>query len=156
HLGYVGCYGNDWVATPALDCLAAEGIVFDQHFADCPEPAGARRSWWTGRYTFSREGPGNSVSTSEGSRLESPLLGELLRIQGITTVLVAGTHTVPFLTPGSWDHVEPPPITEEGTGMEQTLDAVTAALDRLASVEHWLLWVELPSLFPPWEVPEEF
>jgi len=33
HLGYLGCYGNDWVQTPALDRLAAESIVFDQHFA---------------------------------------------------------------------------------------------------------------------------
>jgi arylsulfatase A-like enzyme len=37
HLGYLGCYGNDWVATPNLDRLAADGIVFDWHFADQPE-----------------------------------------------------------------------------------------------------------------------
>ena len=37
HLGYLGCYGNDWVATPNLDRLAVEGIVFDWHFADQPE-----------------------------------------------------------------------------------------------------------------------
>src|SRR5262249_37107484 len=42
HLGFVGCYGNDWVATPNLDRLAAEGIVFAQHLADCPDPT---RPW---------------------------------------------------------------------------------------------------------------
>src|SRR5262245_40017952 len=50
HLGYIGCYGNAWIDTPALDQLAADGVVFDQHFADCPEPAAARRAWRTGRY----------------------------------------------------------------------------------------------------------
>jgi arylsulfatase A-like enzyme len=54
HLGYLGCYGNDWVATPNLDGLAAEGIVFDQHIADDPSPAGRRypvsRSIGQGRY----------------------------------------------------------------------------------------------------------
>ena len=33
NLAYLGCYGNEWVATPNLDRLAAEAIVFDQHFA---------------------------------------------------------------------------------------------------------------------------
>lgn len=35
-LGFLGCYGNDWVATPNLDRLAAEGIVFDQHYVETP------------------------------------------------------------------------------------------------------------------------
>ncbi|HEX3316345.1 MAG TPA: sulfatase-like hydrolase/transferase [Gemmataceae bacterium] len=43
NLAYLGCYGNEWVATPNLDRLAAEGIVFDQHFSGSPaarfEPA---------------------------------------------------------------------------------------------------------------------
>src|SRR5262245_24036799 len=50
HLGYLGCYGNPWLATPHLDRLAAEGILFDQHYADDPSPAGAIHSWRTGRY----------------------------------------------------------------------------------------------------------
>jgi arylsulfatase A-like enzyme len=33
NLAYLGCYGNDWIATPNLDRLAWEGAVFDQHFA---------------------------------------------------------------------------------------------------------------------------
>lgn len=41
HLGFLGCYGNDWVATPALDRLAAESVVFDQHFVDFPAEASA-------------------------------------------------------------------------------------------------------------------
>src|SRR5208282_2608836 len=50
HLGYLGCYGNLWIETPCLDRLAAEGIVFDQHYADCP--ASNFRTSWTGRYCF--------------------------------------------------------------------------------------------------------
>jgi arylsulfatase A-like enzyme len=47
HVAYLGCYGNEWVATPALDRLAAEGVVFDQHYVDSLE---APRTCWTGRY----------------------------------------------------------------------------------------------------------
>lgn len=30
---WLGAYGNEWVASPNLDRLAAEGVVYDQHFA---------------------------------------------------------------------------------------------------------------------------
>src|SRR5258708_1728642 len=33
----IGCYGNDWIATPALDQLAGEGVVFDWHYDDGSE-----------------------------------------------------------------------------------------------------------------------
>jgi arylsulfatase A-like enzyme len=64
HLGYLGCYGNDWVATPNLDRLAAEGVVFDAHFADQPELTNLRpwhdRSVGTGCYA--RPGTTRQVS----------------------------------------------------------------------------------------------
>lgn len=44
HLGYLGTYGNEWVATPNLDRLASQGIVFDQHYVDRPEPVWPFRS----------------------------------------------------------------------------------------------------------------
>lgn len=31
---WLGCYGNEWVATPNFDRLAAEGTVFDNHYAE--------------------------------------------------------------------------------------------------------------------------
>lgn len=42
---FLGCYGNAWVATPTLDRLAWEGVVFDRHFVERPtrdpdEPTG--------------------------------------------------------------------------------------------------------------------
>ncbi len=36
----LGPYGNERIATPALDVLAAHAVVFDAHFATQPEPAG--------------------------------------------------------------------------------------------------------------------
>src|SRR4029077_5904881 len=35
-ISFLGAYGNEWVATPYLDRLAAEGVVFDAHFAAEP------------------------------------------------------------------------------------------------------------------------
>src|SRR5947209_14240450 len=50
HIGYVGCYGSEWIVTENLDRLAAEGIVFDQHIAANPDRRSGERIWQTGRY----------------------------------------------------------------------------------------------------------
>ena len=39
--GWLGVYGNEWVATPNLDRVASEAVVFDHHLSDCPDPDAA-------------------------------------------------------------------------------------------------------------------
>ncbi len=67
HLGYPGCYGNDWVATPNLDWLAAHGVTFDWHIADQPELRPGTpwldRSVGTGLYAFPGQAQTGSSST---------------------------------------------------------------------------------------------
>jgi arylsulfatase A-like enzyme len=135
HLGYLGCYGSEWVATPALDRLAAEGVAFDRHYADCP---GAPRSFWTGRYRF-------PVPQPEGSAPAGP--------PDLRAVLEAAE--IPFIhvaDPGSPAGQD----TEEGTPLERTFEAALTAVEGLSAAGRWLVWVDLPSLRPPWEVAQEF
>ena len=121
HLGYVGCYGNDWIDTPALDGLAAEGVVFDQHYADRPDPAGAAHAWRTGRY-------GLPPAEGDDSRPPEPVadLASLLGAAGVELTRV------------------------------QTGKAALAAVKRLAAHDRGLVWVELATLLPPWDVPADF
>ncbi len=45
----LGCYGADWVQTPHLDRLAAEGVRFDRCYVNNPVCTPSRASIWTGR-----------------------------------------------------------------------------------------------------------
>src|SRR5438132_7854624 len=47
-VGWLGAYGNEWVATPNLDRLAAESVVFDCHISDRPDSDGASAAWLGG------------------------------------------------------------------------------------------------------------
>ena len=80
HLGYIGCYGNQWIETPALDSLANESVVFDQHIADRPDTDGAWRSWRTGCYDL--EPLGSATATEPADLLH------LLKRHGIETHLL--------------------------------------------------------------------
>jgi arylsulfatase A-like enzyme len=112
HLGYLGCYGNDWVATPNLDRLAVQGIVFDWHIVDQPELAittpWQERSIGTGCYAFPDHPP---------MKTELPLMPRFVRCEKLTRFAVA-------------------------------------ALKALKKQDRWL-WLEGPSLLPPWKLEEE-
>lgn len=128
---YLGCYGNEWVATPSLDRLAAEGLVFDQHIADC---LGDYPSPWTGRYHLPLEEEAGLPPLSV-----EPVLFPLLQEQG-----------VPF-------HLLRPSISDDSLEARgrQVLTTAQSALEELAGAQRWLLWVQFPSLHPPWKLPAD-
>lgn len=145
-VGALGCYGNQWIDTPALDTLAAEGVVFDQHFADKADPAGARRAWRSGRYHLS-----GAVSPAR------PDLFAILSQQGIHTCLILDDgHPSPSEFAEGWDEVVRVSAVEDEMPLGATLEAVGAALEQLEKRDNWLLWIDLSTLVPPWNVPAEF
>src|SRR5918995_3060925 len=83
----LGPYGNEWIATPNLDRLAAEGVVFDRHISDCPDPTAAGRAWRTGRHQV----PPLSPSPIPKEEPESDLLA-VLKARSVRTVLVRNTR----------------------------------------------------------------
>lgn len=129
HLGYLGCYGNEWIATPNLDRLAAQSVVFDQHYLD------VLGSTATGLAPL----PLPDSADNENPNIVDTLLRshdvEVVRI-GQPTPLGQAHNTTddPFL-----------PLA----------DAVPAALKKFKRSKRSLLWLHLPNLSPPWHAPEE-
>ncbi len=148
--GALGCYGSSWIFTPALDTLAAEGIVFDQHFADNADPAGARRAWRSGRYHFA---PEHQTAQTE----MQPDLLALLRQQKIHTCLILDDSCLsPVEFSIGWDTVERVREAEGAMALDAVLEATGAALERLERRDNWLLWIDVASVLPPWiDTPAE-
>ena len=119
--------------------LAAEGVVFDQHFADTVDAAEVRRVWRTGRLA----GPGADLLAC-------------LRQRGIASHLIVDASRAAPPHGEGWDGVEIVEEQEDQTPLETTLTAVQAALDDLKQHDNWLLWIELATLLPPWQPPEEY
>src|SRR5262245_23939397 len=146
HAGFLGCYGNDWMDTSALDRFAAAGVVFDGHFADVPDPATARRTWRTGQHHF----PGDPPPTTDFDLLAQ------LRRAGVKCYLITTTTLPdddPFLQ--GWDEIERVD-SDTPLAAEPVIEAAREALDGLAEEDNWLLWIDLGSLLPPWQLPADF
>ena len=98
-LGYgdIGAYGQDKIDTPNLDRLAADGLVFTQHYAGSTVCAPSRAVLMTGRHTGHVQIRGNyelGGFRNEEERGQMPLdaasttLAEVLRDTGYRTALI--------------------------------------------------------------------
>ncbi len=144
---YLGCYGNPRVETPALDALAARGVVFDRHFADAADPAGARRAWRTGRYCF----PG-----AETPPAAADLVAALGAAGVATSLVVDASRPVPEGFAEGWRGGAAGPAQGDETPLERTVVAAREVLKEQSGRENWLLWVDLATALPPWDVPADF
>ncbi|MDD2952685.1 MAG: arylsulfatase [Parabacteroides sp.] len=89
-LGYgdVGCYGQQIIKTPHIDQMAAEGMLFTQHYAGCTVSAPSRCSLMTGLHTGHTQVRGNSEILPEGQqpmREDTYTLGKLMKSAGYAT-----------------------------------------------------------------------
>ncbi len=130
HLGYLGCYGNEWIATPHLDVLAAQSVVFDQHYLD------VFGSTATGRAPL----PLSNETTSDGT---APTVDALLQSHGVPVVRVG--RSAPF---GQLR-------TDPDDPFLSFADEAQAALTKFKRGKRSLVWLHLPNLSPPWHAPEE-
>jgi hypothetical protein len=151
-LAKIGAYGNEWVVTPHLDQLAAEGIVLDQHISDCPEPIQARRAWRSGRFPWFRSSA--EVSQGDGG---ADLLA-CLKAAGVKTILLNHNrpcHPLPAEFLLGWDEIHTvPPVDEDESPADALLRHLPAILASLPNGSPWLLWIETDRFLPPWHVPK--
>jgi arylsulfatase len=83
----IGPYGNDFVSTPALDRLAADGLVFDNAYLATSSCSPTRTSLITGRYPHNTGSPELHMPLPEGHFL----FPEALKEAGYYTLL-SGKH----------------------------------------------------------------
>ena len=89
-LGYgdLSCYGQKKFSTPNIDRLAAEGMLFIQHYTGCTVSAPSRSSLMTGLHTGHTPIRGNKEWDPEGQwplNSESVTIAELLKLKGYET-----------------------------------------------------------------------
>jgi len=124
----LGPYGNEWIVTPALDRIAAEGVVFDRHFAMRPQPLAARDDWWQGDWP----GPQRIVRWSSAG-FDAPL-----------------DQYARFAERFDARHAD-----GQRGSIDDLLSAADRALASFAGAPDGTLWFETDRLLPPWSVSQE-
>lgn len=85
---HLGCYGNTIVKSPAIDGLAARGILFEQFYASCPICMPNRIAILTGRMPTVNGTRHNGIPLSR----DAVTFVDILRAGGYHTGLVGKSH----------------------------------------------------------------
>ena len=147
---YLGCYGNQWAVTPTIDGLAAEGVVFDQHYAECPQAEIADLGWSTGCYHLPF-----AAMTSAGRVATSRALPAILQQNRIPAMRVGGRWLLEAHRGVGWKEMTKRKASAKN--ITENLGKTAAdALKKLSGEDQWLLCVESTALLSPWRLPAEF
>ena len=172
--GSLGCYGNEWIRTPALDRFASQAIVFDQCFVESPQPLDVHRSWWTGRYArpsspeFDCLPSENVLNVLESGGVrtglvsDSRLLGDaFVKAENSTGMLARWISKLRGGSPrfGFNDVIWVPTHDgeeEEAGSLAKVVEAGVGWLDHVSGDGPFLLWLECSAPLSPWQPPQEY
>jgi arylsulfatase A-like enzyme len=155
HLGYLGCYGNDWIETPHLDRLATRAVVFDRHCSENLDPLAANHGWWNGIYQFALD--------AEQQRRCPSFLDELHACSVKTHLIIESdshedtTIAPPFGQVSTVRGADGFDVSEGETPFARTVKRCTELLDEsVHDSAAALLWVKSRGVPVPWIPPREF
>jgi arylsulfatase A-like enzyme len=148
HRGYLGCYGNSWVGTPAWDAFAAEGAVCDQFLIESSHLAHVYSALWTAQHP---------LVASDGTWLAE------LATQGVPAWLLSDDEQVAgHALAGTFDDVVRMPPVQPGQLADQWEETrlghffATAAEMCVEAPAQSLLWLHTTALGQHWDAPYEY
>lgn len=156
HAGFLGCYGNAWIATPHVNHLAAEAFLLDQAFVDQPELGSLCPSWWTGTHVLERPRLGGP-----------PSLAMRLKQAGLATTCLTDEPVVAGHSLASdFDEVirvglaareaENSELAGEAEETQAARLFASAAQFLQTAREPFFLWLHSRGMEGPWDAPYSF
>jgi len=162
---HVGCYGYKRIQTPALDSLAADGILYEDAFAQVPLTWPSHTAIMTGTYPFRN---GVQDFTGQPLRPEFRTIAQALAANGYATGAVVSS----FVLDRSWglnrgfqfydDAFAAPQFEQRDLGLVQrsageSVDHALAWLKKTsAGSRPFFLWLHLYDPHSPYHPPEPY
>jgi arylsulfatase A-like enzyme len=152
-------YGFSGVATPAIDRLAADGVVFEQAFAAVPLTLPSHTSLMTGLLPVRHAVRDNA---SPPLRADVDTLAEILRGRGFSTAAFVASAVLSGdrgLAPGFETYQDPPRGCDGMARMRRpAAEVVDEAIGWLSDrpAAPFFLWVHLFDAHQPFELPADY
>jgi len=146
---WLSCYGNPSAPTPNCDALAAQSIVFDEHFTENVDSSARNHAWWTGCYQFPRSHDAqlhfpNVFSAFQGHQIETALFVEKSDQDG----------SIPLPAFSTASSAEPKRSSVRIFEAATTCELIAGGIDCIngwqgENVASWLLWLKASGITVP-------
>ncbi len=159
----LGCYGNDWVGTPAIDALAAESVLLDFAVSDDPSLQ-AMRSFWSGASAIARQA---GLSAEANEELAEISFAGRLKSAGWRSLLVTDDRSIlTFPEAAAFDeqvsmNVPLEPKLQEDASRTHLAPFFANAAEALhefggSKQADYIVWLHTGSLATIWDAPLEY
>lgn len=146
--GFLGCYGNSWLDTPALDHWACQSVLFEQCISECPDPLVLYPHLFGGTHPLSAE-PGTALLDAlAAADLPVHLLTDDARLAVLReTTRLASVEIFPEVEAVV---AESP----EATALARFASVLLDWLEEPAQEE--IIWAHCRGMLGPWDAPYLF
>jgi len=146
--GFLGCYGNSWLDTPALDQWACQSVLFEQCQAECPAPLDLYPHIFEGSPPFGPTQPNGLMSVLADADIPVHLLSDDPRLLTLRdTTRLTSVETFPEVADVA---AEAP----EETTLARFAGVLLDWLEEPAREE--IIWAHARGLLGPWDAPYSF
>lgn len=146
--GFLGCYGNSWLDTPALDQWACQSVLFEQCLSECPDALTLYPHLLDGSHPLGQNAPDGPVSVLADADIpihllsDDPRLAQLRETTGLTSV-----ETFPEV-------VDMAAESAEATNLARFASVLLDWLEEPAREE--IIWAHARGMQGPWDAPYNF
>ncbi|MHC2068415.1 sulfatase-like hydrolase/transferase [Bremerella sp. T1] len=146
--GFLGCYGNSWLDTPALDHWACQSVLFEQCVSECPDPLTLYPHLFGGSHPVGAIQPGGLMSALADAEIPVHLLSDDPRLAELRdTTPLASVETFPEVA-------EVAASSPEETTLARFASVLLDWLEEPAREE--VIWAHARGMLGPWDAPYSF
>ncbi|GAA4428866.1 sulfatase-like hydrolase/transferase [Bremerella cremea] len=146
--GFLGCYGNSWLDTPALDQWACQSVLFEQCISECPDPLVLYPHLFGGTHPLGSQDESGLMTALAEADVPVHLLTDDPRLAVLRdTTRLASVETFPEVA-------EVAAGSAEETTLARFASVLLDWLEEPAREE--VIWAHMQGMLGPWDAPYNY
>ncbi len=146
--GFLGCYGNSWLDTPALDQWACQSVLFEQCLSECPAPLELYPHLFEGSHSLGPVQANGLMSVLADADIPVHMLSDDPRLLELRdTTRLTSVETFP-------QAADAPAASPEETTLVRFGSVLLDWLEEPAREE--IIWAHARGMLGPWDAPYSF